>query len=273
MHKRWLSRPAPRHGVAVARACRMRRPAARRVRRRDRIRHLAIACERPSASDRPITGQAWSQQEVADASTPMRRRQRGVVKDLAAGSQRSVGRFFKRVGVKPHRIRYWPSKPDERFDDSARHLRDLRRSQRADDGVRTVSVDEMTGIQASSAQPRRWRSSRAWSNDGNTVIRHGTQMIAGFDVATGQVCGIIRRIEELRPLPRSADRTARPRPNGNRHRQPEQPFRKRGQMGCRSQWPRRRSRGEGQKRRAALDGDARGLPARHRPSQPTSRRA
>ena len=50
---------------------------------------IAIACEPPSASDRPIT--QWSQQEVADEAM-----RRGIVDSI---SQRSVGRFFKRVGV------------------------------------------------------------------------------------------------------------------------------------------------------------------------------
>ncbi len=50
---------------------------------------IAIACETPSASDRPITH--WSQQEVADEAM-----RRGIVDSI---SQRSVGRFFKRVGL------------------------------------------------------------------------------------------------------------------------------------------------------------------------------
>ena len=50
---------------------------------------IAIACELPSASDRPITH--WSQQEVADEAM-----RRGIVDTI---SQRSVGRFFKRIGL------------------------------------------------------------------------------------------------------------------------------------------------------------------------------
>ncbi len=50
---------------------------------------LAIACETPSASGRPITH--WSQREVADEAM-----RRGVVDVI---SQRSVGRFFKRIGL------------------------------------------------------------------------------------------------------------------------------------------------------------------------------
>lgn len=51
---------------------------------------IALACERPSDSARPVTH--WSQQAVADEAV-----KRGVVPAI---SQRSVGRFFKRVGLK-----------------------------------------------------------------------------------------------------------------------------------------------------------------------------
>jgi len=50
---------------------------------------IGIACEQPSDSDRPITH--WSQQEVADEAM-----RRGIVDSI---SQRSVGRFFKRIGL------------------------------------------------------------------------------------------------------------------------------------------------------------------------------
>ena len=49
---------------------------------------VALACERPSQSDRPVTH--WSQQELADEAM-----KRGIVERI---SQRSVGRFFKRIG-------------------------------------------------------------------------------------------------------------------------------------------------------------------------------
>ena len=51
-------------------------------------RIVALACEPPSRSDRPVTH--WSQQELADEAM-----KRGIVERI---SQRSVGRFFKRIG-------------------------------------------------------------------------------------------------------------------------------------------------------------------------------
>lgn len=50
---------------------------------------VAIACERPSESQRPITH--WTQQEIADEAM-----KRGLVEYI---SQRSVGRFLKRSGL------------------------------------------------------------------------------------------------------------------------------------------------------------------------------
>lgn len=50
---------------------------------------VAIACERPSESHRPITH--WTQQEIADEAM-----KRGIVEFV---SQRSVGRFLKRSGL------------------------------------------------------------------------------------------------------------------------------------------------------------------------------
>ncbi len=49
---------------------------------------VALACERPSDSARPVSH--WSQQELADEAM-----KRGLVEQI---SQRSVGRFLKRIG-------------------------------------------------------------------------------------------------------------------------------------------------------------------------------
>ena len=49
---------------------------------------VALACERPSESGRPVSH--WTQQELADEAM-----ERGIVEQI---SQRSVGRFLKRNG-------------------------------------------------------------------------------------------------------------------------------------------------------------------------------
>ena len=50
---------------------------------------MALACEPPPRSDRPVTH--WSQQDLADEAM-----KRGIVARI---SQRSVGRFLKRIGA------------------------------------------------------------------------------------------------------------------------------------------------------------------------------
>jgi len=85
---RWLS--ASRSGVPVwerlSDAPRSGTPA--RITAEQICRIVALACEPPSRSDRPVTH--WSQQELADEAM-----KRGIVERI---SQRSVGRFFKRIG-------------------------------------------------------------------------------------------------------------------------------------------------------------------------------
>jgi len=105
--------------------------------------------------------------------------------------------------LKPHRIRYWlTARPDERFDDKCSDICTVYAGalERAADGVRTVSVDEMTGIQALERAARTLPLKPGMvERQEYEYIRHGTQtLIAGFDVATGQVCGIIgaRRTED-----------------------------------------------------------------------------
>ena len=85
---RWLS--ASRSGAPVSErlsdASRCGAPA--RITAEQICRIVALACEPPSQSDRPVTH--WSQQELADEAM-----KRGIVERI---SQRSVGRFFKRIG-------------------------------------------------------------------------------------------------------------------------------------------------------------------------------
>ncbi len=81
--------------------------------------------------------------------------------------------------MKPHRIRHWlTAKPDARFDDKCTDLCAVyaRARERADDGVRTVSIDEMTGIQAlERAAPTLPLKPGRVERREYEYIRHGTQ--------------------------------------------------------------------------------------------------
>jgi transposase len=102
---------------------------------------VAMTCEKPSESERPISH--WSQREIADQA--MRRGQ--VPKHIAALSEA----FFKKeADLKPHRFRYWLTpKPDPAFDTKCADIRAVYKTAAgADDTHHTVPIDEMTGIQA-----------------------------------------------------------------------------------------------------------------------------
>ena len=105
--------------------------------------------------------------------------------------------------MKPHRIRYWlTAKPDPLFDEKCSDIcRVYSAAQElAKEGTRTVSIDEMTGIQAlERAAPSLPMGPGFVERREYEYIRHGTQtLIAAFDIATGKVLGEIgaRRTEE-----------------------------------------------------------------------------
>jgi transposase len=105
--------------------------------------------------------------------------------------------------LKPHRIRYWlTAKPDPQFDQKCNTICRLyaEAQERAKASVRTVSIDEMTGIQAlERAAPSLPLRPGLVERHEYEYIRHGTQtLIAAFDVATGKVSGRIgaRRTEK-----------------------------------------------------------------------------
>ena len=94
--------------------------------------------------------------------------------------------------MKPHRVRYWlTAKPDKRFDAKCADIcaTYAQARQRAVEGVRTVSVDEMTGIQAleRAAQTLPPKPGMVERRE-YEYIRHGTQtLIAGFDTNTSDM--------------------------------------------------------------------------------------
>ena len=83
--RRWLAAPA--HTAVAPRLADLPRPGAPATYTPEQIGAIvALACESPQASGRPIS--QWTQQELADEAV-----NRGLVESI---SQRSVGRFLKR---------------------------------------------------------------------------------------------------------------------------------------------------------------------------------
>jgi hypothetical protein len=106
------------------------------------------------------------------------------------------GAFFKKeADLKPHRIRYWLTpKPDPAFDAKCADICAVYKAAAgAGDSHRTISIDEMTGIQAlERIAPGLSMVPGKIERREFEYRRHGTQtLIAAFDVATGKVEGIV----------------------------------------------------------------------------------
>jgi DDE superfamily endonuclease len=104
------------------------------------------------------------------------------------------GVFLKESALKPQLSRYWLTpKPDLEFDTKCAEICSAyaQAAAAATEGTRTVSIDEMTGVQAlERAAPTLPTKPGKVERREFEYIRHGTQtLIAGFDVVTGAVIG------------------------------------------------------------------------------------
>jgi transposase len=105
---------------------------------------LAVACEPPEKSGRPITH--WTAHELADEVV-----KRGIVDSI---STTQVGRYLREAAMQPHKSRYWlntTEKDPVRFQGQVEAVCDTYREAPVLERTRdthTVCVDEMTGIQA-----------------------------------------------------------------------------------------------------------------------------
>ena len=144
---------------------------------------IAVACESPALSDRPIT--EWTARELADEVS-----KRQIVESI---SPSQVSRFLEEAELKPHRSRYWlnnqRAEDPAQFDQEVKTVCELYQAALTwhEQGVHVMSTDEKTGIQAlerkyadKPMQPGRVRLLE------HEYIRHGTQaLIANLEVATG----------------------------------------------------------------------------------------
>jgi transposase len=144
---------------------------------------LALACEPPEKSGRPITH--WTARELAEEAA-----RRGIVASI---SPAQVGRYLREAALQPHRKRYWLNTTEtdpEQFQRQVEAVCDTYREAPAlETGHRThtVSTDEMTGIQAlertAPALPMTFGRCERIEFE---YTRHGTlTLIGNFQVATG----------------------------------------------------------------------------------------
>jgi len=103
--------------------------------------------------------------------------------------------FKKEADLKPHRVRYWLTpKPDPAFDAKCADICEVYKAAAgADNTHRTISVDEMTGIQAlERIAPGLPMLPGKVERREFEYRRHGTQtLIAAFNVTTGKVEGVV----------------------------------------------------------------------------------
>ena len=107
---------------------------------------IALACEPPEQSGRPITH--WTHKELADEAV-----QRGSVESISASR---VGCDLREAELKPHKSRYWLNAQEKEQDPAAfaeqvQTVCDCYQEapqRHEQQGRHTVCVDEMTGIQA-----------------------------------------------------------------------------------------------------------------------------
>lgn len=145
---------------------------------------VAIACEPPENSGRPVT--YWTGKEIADEAV-----KRGLVASISASH---VNRILRKVDLKPHKSRYWcntTEKDPEVFQQQVKEVcctyREAHRLSEECD-THTVCVDEMTSLQANER-----RAETKHPRPGQTVkeefqyTRHGTVCVTGnWDVVQGQ---------------------------------------------------------------------------------------
>jgi transposase len=166
---------------------------------------LAVACESPRLSDRPIT--RWTHRELRDEVI-----KREIVASLSVAQ---VGRYLQQAALQPHRSKMWlntTEKNSDRFErEAATVCQTYHEAPRkaAVDGTHTVSVDEATSLQALERNaPDKLAQPGSVTKQEFEYTRHGTTTLtAGLDVVTGQI--ISPTLEATRTEPEFVEHIAR----------------------------------------------------------------
>lgn len=145
---------------------------------------IALACEPPKLSGRPIDH--WTLRELRDEAI-----KRKIVTDISVSH---IGRILQRAAVQPHRKKLWlntTEKDPQKFQAEVENVcrAYLEAPAKAADGAHTVSLDEMTSLQAiernAPDKPAEPDSERKQEFE---YTRHGTTTLTtGLDVVTGMI--------------------------------------------------------------------------------------
>jgi transposase len=148
---------------------------------------IAVACESPADCGRAVTH--WTPQELADEAV-----KRDIVPSITATTIRTL---LHEADLKPHLSRYWLTSPDKKEDPEAFasrvqtvcdcYLNALELSFQFN--THTVSIDEMTGIQAlERLNPTKPTQPGQVERREFEYKRHGTlTLIGNFNVVTGKL--------------------------------------------------------------------------------------
>jgi transposase len=146
---------------------------------------LALACEPPEQSGRPITH--WTYKELADEA-----QKRGIVQSISAAQ---VGRYLREAELQPHKSRYWLNareKDPQQFHQKVEAVCDCYQEAPRlyrEENTHTICTDEMTGIQALErvAATLAMKPGQVECREFE-YKRHGTTTLIGnFHVVTGQL--------------------------------------------------------------------------------------
>jgi transposase len=146
---------------------------------------LAVACEPPEKSGRPITH--WTVQELTDEVI-----QRGIVASISASQ---VSRYLHEAALQPHKSRYWlntTEKDPARFEEQVKTVCETYLAapeQARTHQTHTVSVDEMTSLQALERNaPSKSMIAGKCELIESEYTRHGTLCLIGnLVVTTGEL--------------------------------------------------------------------------------------
>jgi transposase len=146
---------------------------------------LALACEDPELSGRPITH--WTNVELAHEAM-----KRGIVTSISASQ---VGRYLREAELQPHRSRYWLNTKEKDpvvFQAKVEEVCDCYLEAPrlyAEENTHTVCTDEMTGIQALERIAPTLPTGKGKTECREFEYeRHGTlTLIGNFHVVTGEL--------------------------------------------------------------------------------------
>lgn len=144
---------------------------------------LAVACEPPEKSGRPITH--WTNKELRDEVV-----KRKVVPSISVSQ---VGHYLRTAALQPQRRKMWINTTEKDPETFKRQVADVCQTYRAAaqrheaDGTRTVCIDEMTGLQAlERAAPDKPLRAGEVAKQEFEYVRHGTTTLIGnWDVVQG----------------------------------------------------------------------------------------